>query len=283
MPSKAKMPNIVGIGEVVFDILPDSRKLGGAPVDFLKAAVKYGAKGELISAIGADDLGREVISELNKFEIKPVLAVTPYPTGKVLIFNKNDGYVAHILENVAWDYIPFTKASEDAIQAADAIYFDTLALRNPYSRGSVLDLIEAAPRDIHKFFDINLRKNYFNQEIIQKLLNYATILKLNVHELDVLRTMFKLKTGNEDACLALKDLYGLKYIILTNSTKESMIWGDNDFTLVQNNKLQQTFAFGAGNIFAGVFLSSILKGEKQKKAHELANAEAAAVCLTLEE
>ena len=77
MTGKTKKPQVAAIGEIVSDILHDSRKLGGAPADFLHYAVKSGADGHLISAIGADDLGREVVAELNKFGIKPVLAITP--------------------------------------------------------------------------------------------------------------------------------------------------------------------------------------------------------------
>ena len=91
MTGKTKKPQVAAIGEIVSDILPDSRKLGGAPADFLHYAVKSGADGHLISAIGADDLGREVVAELNKFGIKPVLAITPYPTGRVLIFRSPSG------------------------------------------------------------------------------------------------------------------------------------------------------------------------------------------------
>ena len=279
MSSKVKKPYIVGLGEVVFDILPDSRKLGGAPADFLNFAVKNGADGYLISAIGADDLGREVVSELKKFSITPVLSITPYPTGKVLIFNTpNGGYTVHILENAAWDYIPYTNAAEDCIKKADGIYFDTLSLRKAYSKETILSLIDAAPQEAHKFFDINLRQNNCPKDLIVQLLERANILKLNSEELKTIKAMFNLEGTAAEICLDLKKEYELKYVILTNGTKESFIYGDKKTTMVTNEALQQTFAGGAGNAFAGTFLSAVLLGKSQQEAHNIANDAAVCVC-----
>ena len=277
--STQKNKLIVGIGEVFFDILPDSRKLGGAPVDFLRNAIAPGVQGNLVSAIGADDLGREVITELNKFKIKPVLSITPYPTGRVLVFNNPlNGYSAHILENAAWDYIPFNSKAESCIKKADAIYFDTIALRKPYSRGTILDLIDVADPQAYRFFDINLRHQYYNKEVIQQLIERANILKINTEELKTLKTLFQLTGSNEDLCLTLQNQYNLQYIILTNTAKESFIWGKKGLTTVKNSKLQQIFAYGAGNAFAGAFMSAILNGKSQQDAHEIANNAAVEVC-----
>lgn len=267
-----KKPQIVGIGEVVFDIFPDSRKLGGAPADFLHYAVKNGAEGHLISAIGADDLGREIISELNKFKVNPVLAVTPYPSGRVLIFKSPDGvHSAHILENAAWDYIPFTQNAENCIKKADAIYFGTLALRKGYSKETILDLIDAAPKDAVKYFDVNLRQNYFDKDTIEALLEKATILKLNVGELKILKGMLNLRGANDDMCLKLKKMYNLDYLILSDAVKETKIFGENDITCIKNTRIHPYFAFGLGNAFGGAFVTSILKGLSQQEAHETAN------------
>lgn len=279
MVGKSKKPQVAAIGEVVFDIMPESRKLGGAPADFLHYAVKYGADGHLISAIGADDLGREVVTELNKFEIKPVLAITPYPTGRVIIFkNSNGSLTAHILENAAWDYIPFTEDAEKCIKNVDAVYFDTLALRKAYSKSTILDLIASAPQKAFKFFDVNLRQDYYDKSIILKLLEFADILKLNADELKILKTMLKLSGSVEDMCAQIKEQYQLKFLILNDTAKESRIFGDT-LTFVKNDGIRQSFAYGAGNAFAGAFMSSILRGKSQQEAHDIANQAAVEVCL----
>lgn len=279
MVGKSKKPQVAAIGEVVFDIMPESRKLGGAPADFLHHAVKYGAVGHLISAIGADDLGREVVAELNKFEIKPVLAITPYPTGRVIIFkNSNGSLTAHILENAAWDYIPFTQDAENCIKHVDALYFGTLALRKSYSKDTILDLIGSVADDAFKFFDINLRQDYYDKQIILKLLNLANILKLNMDELKILKNILKLSGSVEDMCSQIKEQYKLKYLILTDAAKESRVFGDT-LTYVKNDGIRQSFAYGAGNAFAGAFIASILKGLSQQDAHEVANQAAVNVCL----
>lgn len=273
-------PQVIGIGEVVFDIMPDSRKLGGAPADFLHYAVKYGAEGKLISAIGADDLGREVVTELNKFEVTPVLSVTPYPTGRVLIFNTpSGGHTAHILENAAWDYIPFSARAEQTISTADAIYFGTLAMRKAYSRNTILELIETAPKNAYRLFDVNLRQNYYSEDIINELLKRTNILKLNTDELKILKNLLSLRGSAENVCLHLKEKYDLSYVILTESAKENRVWGE-EATVVKNSRVvHQSFAFGAGNAFAGAFITSILTGLGQQEAHEIANKAAIEVCL----
>lgn len=279
MTGKIKKPQVAALGEVVFDILPDSRKLGGAPADFLHHAVQYGVEGHLISAIGADDLGREVIAELKKFDINPVLAVTPYPTGRVLIFkNPNGSHTAHILENAAWDYIPFTDDAEKCLKHIDAIYFGTLPLRKSYSKATILDLIASAPRKALKFFDINLRQDYYDKQTILTLLDLADVLKINLSELKILKSMLKLSGSAEDMCVALKNQYSLKYLIFNDTAKESRIFGDT-LSVVKNSGIQQTFAYGAGNAFSGAFMASILKGLPQQEAHEIANQAAVDVCL----
>ncbi|MBR5599219.1 MAG: carbohydrate kinase [Alphaproteobacteria bacterium] len=277
-------PHIAGIGEVVYDILPDSRKLGGAPADFLSYAEKYGANVSIVSAIGADDLGREVISELNKFNIEPVLAVTPYPTGRVIIFKGGSNYVAHILENAAWDYIPYTNNAEACVMKADAIYFGTLGLRRPYSMGTILDLIDAAKDCKYKFFDMNLRQNYYSKNLILELLKRANILKVNLQEFKILKNILNLEGSDEDICLNLKNKYELEYLIFGDTAKESKIFGkNNEITTIKNPKLHQSFASGTGNAFGGTFLSAILQGKSQSDAHQTANDVAISICKEVEE
>ena len=279
MASKKGIPCVVGLGEVVFDILPDSRKLGGAPVDFLNFAVKSGAQGYLISAIGADDLGREVMSELKKISVTPVLAVTPYPTGRVLIFKSlSNGYTAHTLENAAWDYIPFTTAAEECIKKADCVYFDTLAMRKSYSKETLLDLIDEAPETAYRFFDVNFRQDNYDKDLIVQLLNRANILKLNNDELKIIKTLLNLSGTTDGICRKLKQSYELKYLIFTKGATESFVYGDDEITVASNSRLQQIFAYGAGNAFAGAFISAILQDKSQREAHDFANNIAGQMC-----
>lgn len=270
---------IAGIGEVVYDIFPASRKIGGAPVDFLHQAQIRGATTFLVSAIGADDLGREVVSELNKLNINPVLAITPYPTGRVLVYKSDDGFCAHILENAAWDYIPATNNAEDCIKKVDAIYYGSLALRKQYSSDTILDLIDIAENCEYKFFDANFRQNYYTKETVIKLLKKSNILKLNADELKIMKNMLNLRGNAVDVCLKLKKDYNLKYLIYNDAAKESKIWGiDNTETVMKNSRVHQAFAYGAGNAFAGAFLVSIMNGLSQEEAHKIANKAGLEIC-----
>lgn len=278
MAEVSKKIRVVGIGEVVYDILPDNRKLGGAPACFLKYVVEANSDAYLISAIGADDLGREVVSELNKFEIKPVLEITPYPTGRVLVFNNPiGGNTSHILENAAWDYIPFSEAAELCVKNADVVYFDSLALRKSYSRATISDLLDGVGSETLKFFDINLRHNYYDKEVIAEFLMKADILRITAAELRILRNIYHLRGSNEDVCNKIKKEYNLKYIIYDN-LKEVCIYGDDGVTETKNARINQNLAEDGGIVFAYTFIKELINNKLQKDAHIEANKIAIEFC-----
>lgn len=282
MAEISKNTKIVGVGEVVYDILPDDRKLGGAPIDFLRYAVKNGGDSYIISAIGADDLGREVVSELNKLEITPVLEITPYPTGRVLIFNNPiGGQTSHVLENASWDYIPFSEASEQCIKTADVVYFSSLALRKAYTRATIADLLDAVDEKTIKFFDINLQANYYNADVISEFLYKTDILRVNANELKVLRNLLHIRGTNDDVCEKIKRDYNLKYLIFYDNLKEVRILGDNEVSETKNLRINQMYAEQAGVAFSYTFITEIINGIPQKDAHDEANKKAIEFCKTL--
>ena len=139
-------------------------------------------------------------------------------------------------------------------------------------------MISSVPKTAFKFFDINLRQDYYDKFLVAKLLELADILKLNIGELKILKNILKLSGSIDDMCMQIKAQYQLKYLILNDTAKESRIFGET-LTFVKNDGIQQSFAYGAGNAFAGAFMTSILKGKSQQEAHEIANQAAVEVCL----
>lgn len=265
-------PKVVGIGEVVYDILPDSRRLGGEPTEFLCYAVKNGGDAYIISAIGADDLGREVVSELNKFDISPVLEITPYPTGRVLVFNNPiGGNTLHILENAAWDYIPFSEASEYCIKNADIVYFDSLALRKAYSKSTISDLLDSANVDAIKFFDLSIKQNYYDKDTIALFLRKADVLKINANELRILRNLFHLRGTNDEICEKIKNVYNLKYIIFYDNLKEIRVFGTDEITEIKNARINNTFGESSDKVFMYTFITEIMNNANQQDASNKAN------------
>lgn len=155
---KKNKPIVVGIGELLWDVLPTGKRAGGAPINFVYHATQLGAEGYAISAVGNDVSGTEIIQELDKSGINHLLGSVEYPTGSVMVELKEGIPTYTIIEGVAWDHIPLTQEAIDVVKKADAICFGTLSLRSPESRATVLSLLNYLPEDTLRFFDINIRQ-----------------------------------------------------------------------------------------------------------------------------
>lgn len=194
-------PVIIGIGELLWDMLPSGKKAGGAPVNFAFHASQTGADAYAISALGMDELGDELIGELDKNSIKYIIERVDYPTGTVQV-TLDSGIPQYIIsEDVAWDYIPLTDEMKQLASKADAICFGTLAQRNSVSRNTTLELLRLAKKDAYKLCDINIRQHFYTKGIIEESLKQANALKINDEEIVLLKEMFSLDMDNEQICL----------------------------------------------------------------------------------
>ena len=271
-------PVVVGIGELLWDMLPSGKRAGGAPINFVYHATQLGAEGYAISAVGKDDLGAEILQELAKAGIEHQTAEVPYPTGKVLVSLKDGIPDYTIVENVAWDHIPLTQQSCDLVKRADCVCFGSLALRHADSRQTAERLLELAPREALRFFDINLRQQYYSKELIEKLLRYANAFKLNDEEILVLRKMFALHGTDDEVCRTLLDRFDLRYVVFTAGDKFSAIYCPTEKSFFPTPKVEVVDTVGAGDSFSGAFVYNILTGKSLKEAHGAAVKVAAFVC-----
>ena len=154
-------PVVVGSGELLWDVFPEVKKAGGAPINFVYHATQLGAEGYAISAVGNDVFGTEIIQELDKNGIDSnYISTVEYPTGSVMVELKNGIPSYTIIEGVAWDHIPFTQASIDLMKRADAVCFGTLAQRAAESRETLRTLLSYMPSHALRFFDINIRQHF---------------------------------------------------------------------------------------------------------------------------
>ena len=271
-------PLVVGIGELLWDIFPTGKRAGGAPVNFVYHATQLGAEGYAISAVGKDELGKEILQELDKNHIAYSVDSLTYPTGTVKI-ELNNGIPSYtIVENVAWDHIPLTEKDIDLIKKADAICYGTLSLRNENSRRTITTLLSYAPKDSLRFYDINLRQHYYSKELIEELLKMANIFKINDEELLTLKDLFNLKGSDEDVCKYFIDKYNLKYLILTAGDKYSIVYSQNEVSRIETPKVKVADTVGAGDSFSGAFVQGILSGKTLKEAHQQAVKISAFVC-----
>lgn len=209
-------PIVISLGEILWDMLPTGKRAGGAPVNFAYHASQNGAESFAISAVGNDELGTELLSDAHKAGINTLVQTNEYPTGTVDVALTNGIPEYTIVENVAWDHIKLTDELVEAVSKADAVCFGTLGLRSPESHDTIVELLKHTKEGALKFFDINLRANFYSNELIEELLGYANIFKINDEELIMMRDMFSIPECNdEEACKWFIDRFDLEYTILT--------------------------------------------------------------------
>lgn len=272
-------PIIIGIGELLWDILPTGKHAGGAPINFVYHASKLGADSYAITAIGNDPLGDEIMKKVDDIGINHIIERVPYPTGTVIVDLKDGIPEYTINEGVAWDYIPLTNEMKELAKRADAICFGTLAQRSEASRTTIHSLLSLVPDTAYRILDINLRQHYYSKEIITTSLKYCNILKMNDEELELIIEILGIEAdNNNDACKYLIKTFNLKFLILTAGADYSAVFTMETSSLIKTPKVNVIDTIGAGDSFTGSFISSILKGKTLKEAHQDAVNMSAHVC-----
>jgi len=275
---KKEKPLVVGIGELLWDVFPDQKKAGGAPINFVYHATQMGAEGCAISAVGNDVFGTEIVQELEKNHICNYIEKVEHPTGSVLVELNNGSPTYTIIEGVAWDYLPLTQQAIELIKKADAICFGTLAQRSSVSQSTIETLLTYASEEALRFFDINIRQHYYSKECIIKSLKKANVFKLNDEELLLLRPMFGLEGSDDDVCRWFMKEYNLRYVVLTGGCSFSTIYSESEKSTLPTPTVIVSDTVGAGDSFSGAFVYSILTGKSLQEAHQKAVDIAAFVC-----
>ena len=272
-------PIIIGIGELLWDMLPTGKKVGGAPVNFAYHASRLGAAGYAVSAVGKDALGDEIIQEIDKVNINPVIERVNYPTGTVGV-ELNEGIPAYTInEGVAWDYIPLTEAMKQLAKRADAVCFGTLAQRSEVSRNTIQALLSCVPVDSYRILDINIRQHYYSEKVITDSLRSSNVFKMNDEELILLKKLFKKQPfTDEEVCHWFLKEFNLKFLILTAGANYSIIYTPEGLSYIETPVVNVVDTVGAGDSFTGAFISSILDGKSASDAHQTAVDRAAYVC-----
>lgn len=271
---------IVGIGELLWDIFPERKVIGGAPANFAYHVSQLGYSGYAVSALGNDLLGKEILDIMENKQLNYVVETTNYPTGTVQVtLDKEKVPQYEICENVAWDNIPFSSQTENLAKNAHAVCFGSLAQRNSISRNTIKRFVKATPDSSLKIFDINLRQHFYSQELIHESLKIANILKINDDEVAILSRLYGWKSFNEQQiCVKLMKLYKLKIVILTKGSEGSFIFNNKETSFLPTPKVHVADTVGAGDSFTGAFIASYLNGESIIDAHKLAVEISAYVC-----
>lgn len=272
---------IAAIGEVLWDHLPYGKRLGGAPYNFICHAQTLGAEGYLISSVGNDDAGAEIRQQfqLSGLTDKYVVTDTTHPTGSVMIsIDKSDQPEYIITNGVAYDYLPLLPEFESLAGGLDAVCFGTLAQRSEISEKTIRKFLDSICRPALKILDINLRQPFYNKAIIEESLRLCSILKLNVHELDVVAGILDIKGDQQRVVNSLKSKYDLDMVALTRGENGSSIYcGGHEYRHC-GFKVKVRDTVGAGDAFTAALVIGILRSDPIDKISEDANRIASQVC-----
>ncbi|MDE7437238.1 MAG: carbohydrate kinase [Muribaculaceae bacterium] len=273
---------VVGIGEALWDVLPDGKKIGGAPANFAYHVSQFGLPGLAVSAVGHDNLGEELTEKFSERGLNTDISVVEYPTGTVIVEVDEQGVPSYdIKQNVAWDNIPFTHELENLAKRTRAVCFGSLSQRNIVSRETIHKFLDAMPddQDTLKIFDINLRQGFYTPELIEKSMEKCNILKINDEELVLVSRLFGYPGIDlKDKCWILLGKYNLKMLILTCGVNGSYVFTPGHISFVKTPKVEVADTVGAGDSFTAAFTAGILQGLSVEEAHKQAVAVSAFVC-----
>ncbi len=274
-------PVVVGLGEILWDMLPEGRRLGGAPANFAFHANALGAQGIVVSQVGSDDLGREILEALDSLGMEQRWVSTDphHPTGVVHVQIHSHGQPEFtICENVAWDHIPFSQNLAEVAATADVICFGTLCQRSPVSRQTIREVLDHARPQCLRVFDINLRQHYWDLPLVEALLGRCDVLKMNENELAVLAPGLRIESGGAAALVEIKRRYGLRLVALTRGAAGSLLLAADDLSFHGGFPIKVVNAVGAGDAFTAALVMGFLEGLDLDSINRDANLLASYVC-----
>ena len=273
---------VVGMGEALWDVLPEGKKIGGAPANFAYHVSQFGLPSCVVSAVGDDALGKEIVENFTSKGLNQLITEVPYPTGTVQVEIDPAGVPQYdIKENVAWDNIPYTAHLAALAERTKAVCFGSLAQRNIVSRTTINRFLDAMPHDNDNLvvFDVNLRQGFYDKEILCNSMTRCNILKINDEELVTVSRMFGYPGIDlQDKCWILLGKYNLKMLILTCGINGSYVFTPGNVSFQPPPKVEVADKVGAGDSFTAAFIASILKGKPVAEAHACAVQTSAFVC-----
>lgn len=274
---------IVGIGELLWDKLPEGDKIGGAPGNFAYHVAQLGLPSCIISAIGNDTDGIKMIGTIENIGLKSMISIVDFPTGSVEVTMSGNGIPNYeIHRNVAWDNIPFCNHTAEIARNTIAVCFGSLAQRSQTSRDTITRFIDSMPcnENTLKIFDINLRQDFYTKEIIDHSMSLCNILKINDQELELITEMFQIPGEDfTENCRDLLTRYQLRMLILTCGENGSYVFTpDGKSSFLPTPKVIVADTVGAGDSFTAAFIASLLQGKSIAEAHKTAVNISAYVC-----
>lgn len=270
-------PTITCFGEILWDVLPTSKQPGGAPMNVAADLRNFGLNAQLISRVGSDDLGRDLLDFLTHKNIPTALVQTgqSHLTGvaKANVSDSNE-VTYKIVQPVAWDYIQLEPGMIETVQQSDLFVYGSLAARSPQTHETLRKLLAVAPR---KVFDVNLRAPHYDQATVEELLHQADIAKLNEHELLELSGWYGQEADMHGAMQQLRDRYSLDVLCVTLGGDGAILLDSSGFVRQAGFPVDVEDTIGSGDAFLAAFLYKTLQGSSAQNALEFACATGAYV------
>jgi len=267
---------IVGLGELLWDMFPQGKYLGGAPANFAYHISALGHKGIIASRIGKDTLGKEIIDAIATLDLtrEYIQIDSNHPTGTVDVRIDSNGHPKYtITKNVAWDFFEFDGNWKMLAKKTDAVCFGSLAQRSSESRKTIIEFLKYTRKEAVRIFDINLRQNFYSPEIIAESLKLSSIVKLNEEELPILMDLlgYQNKESEEELCRLLMEKYGLDLVSLTKGENGSLLVNERETVKHPGRRVTVIDTVGAGDAFTAALAIQYLKGASLRGINEAAN------------
>jgi fructokinase len=267
--------NIVGLGELLWDLLPTGEKmLGGTTANFAYIAGQLGNNAAIVSRIGNDANGFEVPLWLKSKGIVTDYIQTDrkYPTGIVIVSFENGQPVYKVVEQVAWDYLEMNDNLRDLALSCDAVCFGTLGQRSVVSRDTIQKFVKLTRSNCLRVFDVNLRQEYYSKEVLINSLNLADVIKLNHEELPIIAEMLEINGDNAiESAKGLLLKFDLKLICVTRGANGSLLITDEKISENAGLKITVKDTIGAGDAFTAGMTHGLLRSWNLEKINEFAN------------
>ena len=275
------MLNVIGIGELLWDLLPEGKKLGGAPCNFVYHANKLGASARILSAVGSDEMGREILETIKRKNLSTdLIQINDSPTGTVDVKLNSIGVPKYFIhQNVAWDFLYFDENAIGMVNNADIVCFGSLAQRNAKSREIICQFLNVCKTDALVIFDINIRQTFYSKEIIENSLHFCNVLKMNEEEYPIVCNLIDLKGDDLDSNVReLITKYDLKLLAFTRGTQGSILYTPTEKSEMTTPKIDVKDTVGAGDSFAAAMAIGFANKLPLRNLHEKAIEIASFVC-----
>ncbi|HOI35862.1 MAG: carbohydrate kinase [Sedimentisphaerales bacterium] len=276
-----KVPVVVGIGELLWDVFPQRKTLGGAPANVIFNCNQLGTECCLVSELGDDDLGTEMKGMLAELRFRPdfLNICEGHPTGTVSVRLDAGGNPRYkIRENVAWDYIRWSPRLKDLATIADAVCFGSLAQRSPVSRATIGRFLECTRPDCLRVFDINLREPYPDSAVVLASLKRANVVKVNIDELDYLSSLLQLTGDVRNRLTDMLCRFHLSCVALTRGAQGSTLVTNAEAVDCPGLEVDVEDTVGAGDAFTGAMIVGMLRRRPLREINATAGRIAACVC-----